>query len=114
MYFQRNNYCNLLNITYAILGATTKFHYDKIDCIDQSKEDICKNVKLLFKNTYVIPSSSYINIVHILQTSLMNVLECNNIEINKVKTLLFNYQIIPFIIIGFIINIYFFRKLKNY
>lgn len=95
--FDRNNYCHILNITNAILSATAKIDYDiKIPCIKQTKIDMCKNMQLLFKNSYVIPIPQYTQIVNILQNSVMNILECTKVDM---KTLHFNYEIIPLIIL---------------
>lgn len=109
--YETNDYCNILNITYSILNvATNSPNYDKIPCINQNKEDICKNVKILFDTSYIIPIPNYVNIINVLQNSVMNVLECNKVEINHK----FNYSIISFIMIIFMIYILLIRKLKNY
>ena len=107
--FETNNYCHILNITNAILSATAKINYDtRIPCIKQTKVDMCKNMQLLFENSYVIPTQQYKQIVNILQNSVMNILQCTNIEM---KILYFNYDIIPFLII-FIIIIAIIKKNK--
>jgi len=109
------DYCNVLNITKAILGVTSKIHYSKIECIDQTKDVMCKSMKDLFENSYVIPLPQYVNIAKVLEKSVMNVLECNVIEINKLKkTLIYmNYELLPYIIL--IVILYFlFKKNKKY
>ena len=108
------NYCNILNITKAILGVTSKIHYSNIECIDQTRDNMCKNMKDLFENSYVIPIPQYVNIANILEKSIMNILECNSDKINKFKQSItyFNYEIIPLFILGIIVY-YFIKKHKK-
>jgi hypothetical protein len=109
---ETNDYCNILNITKAILGATSKIKYnDPIECSNQYNHVMCTSMKNLFENSHVIPVEHYIYIVNILEKSVMNTLNCNNIKVNKIKQS-FNYlnnQLIPFIFIILII-LYFIKK----
>ena len=109
--YETNNYCNIVNVTKAILGVTSKIeYYNKIECVNQKKEDICTSMKDLFENSYVLPTPHYINVVNILENSVMTTLNCNKIKINKFNQNIpySNYEIILFLIISFVI--YFFVK----
>jgi hypothetical protein len=112
-FYETNDYCNLVNVTKAILSITSKIHYyDKIDCRNQKKIEICTSMKDLFEHSYVIPHPQYTNVVNILEKSVMLTLDCNNIEINKLKQSFnyINYELFPCICI--IIIIYLFLKKK--
>jgi hypothetical protein len=111
-FYENNNYCNIVNITKAILAVTSKVHYyDKIECNNQKKIEICTSMKKLFENSYVIPHPHFTNIVNVLEKSVMTILSCNDIEINKIKQSI-NYlysEVVPtFIII--IIILYIIKK----
>jgi hypothetical protein len=70
---------------------------------------MCRDMQLLFKNSYVIPIPQYTQIVNILQNSVMNILECTKVDM---KTLYFNYEIIPLLIILFIFLLIIVKKNK--
>jgi hypothetical protein len=109
--FETNNYCNILNITNAILGATTKINYHKkIPCVKQTKDEMCKNMQTLFEHSYVIPVPQYANIVSVLQNSVINSLECKKKV--EIKTLHFNYDIIILVLFGIFINYFLIKKFK--
>jgi hypothetical protein len=109
--FQTNNYCNILNITNAILGATSKInYYKKIPCDKQTKNEMCKNMQTLFEHSYVIPVPQYANIVTVLQNSVMNSLECE--RKSEIKILYFNYDIIILVLFGIFINYFLIKKFK--
>lgn len=115
-FYEVDNYCNLINVTKAILAVTSKIHYyDKIECNNQKKIEICTSMKNLFENSYVIPHPHFTNIVNVLEKSVMNTLSCNDIEINKIKQSInyLNNELIPFIIVIIIILIFIRKKYKS-
>ena len=105
------NYCHLLNITKAILYATSKFNSIDVylECKNQNRYDFCNNITNIFSKIYIIPTSNNVKIVNILQSAITNTLQCD--KINNIKILHFNYDIIPFIL--FTILIVFWVILKN-
>jgi hypothetical protein len=109
------NYCHLLNITKAILYATSKFNSIDVylECTNQNRYDFCNNITNIFSNIYIIPTSNNIKIVNILQSAITNTLQCDKInnKIKNIKILQFNYDIIPFLF--FIFLIAFWVLLKN-
>lgn len=114
--YETNDYCSILNITKAILGATSKIRYHKnIECVNQKKEEICKSMKDLFENSYVLPNPQYTHVTSILENSIMNILECDKVNISKFKQNItyFNYEIVPFIIFVILINYVFLKKIKK-
>ena len=113
--YETDNYCNVLNITKAILAATSKIkYYVPIECMNQKKDIMCDNMKKLFEHSYVIPHDQYAYIVNILEKSVMNTLECNEIHISRfTKTITYiNYELIPFIIVIFIFLYFLLKKYK--
>jgi hypothetical protein len=113
--YEPNNYCNVLNITKAILQITSKIKYhNNIECIDQTNKNICNHMKNLFENSYVIPNPQYTNVVKVLQKSVMNTLNCDKTEISKFKQNItyINYEVIPLFIIVCILY-FLFRKYKT-
>jgi len=117
MNIRKENFCHLLNVTYAILGYTSKINYRKIECNYQSRDLFCYNINELFANIHVIPNPVYVKIVNLLELSLMNTLECSN-KPSNIDILSFKYEL--FIILGMIISIVsiilfvFLYKVKKY
>ena len=100
------NYCHLLNITKAIIHATSTIDYYnlKIECKYQNRFDFCNNISELFSSIYVIPTSNNIKIVNILHQAIDNTLDCKSNKVNNIKILHFNYELIPLLLIGFIVG----------
>ena len=114
-FYETNNYCNVLNITKAILGATSKIkYYSPIECINQKKDVMCDSMKKLFEHSYVINADQYAYIVNILEKSVVNVLECDKVQISRfTKTITYiNYELIPFIIVIIILSYFIVKKYK--
>jgi hypothetical protein len=74
------NYCHLLNITKAILNVATNIDYNKkIPCNYINKNEFCNNINELFLNTYIEPTSHNMKFINVLQKSITNTLQCDNI-----------------------------------
>jgi hypothetical protein len=104
--YSKENYCNLINVTTAILGLTSKMTYaEKIPCINQNISELCNNINNLFSTIYVIPNPQFIKVTNLLHDSLINTLNCNKIEIKNVviKNLHFNFKLIPIAIVIYLI-----------
>jgi hypothetical protein len=107
------NYCHLLNITKSILFATSNIDPEltKLDCKYQDRYDFCNNITNLFSKIYVVPTSSNIKIISVLQQAITNTLNCGKINENSIKILYFNYELVLLLLIGF--GIGYFLLLKN-
>lgn len=118
-----NDYCKILNITKSILSVTT-FNTLKninINCINQDKNILCDDIDNLFLSIPTVPNVYYNKINTVLHNSLINIINCNNIEIdiknNRIKGSIKNifniYNIIYcFILFAYIFYIFFKNKFK--
>ena len=66
-------YCNLINLTNAILGVTTNVTHKTIYCQNMSIKQLCNNIDITFDNI----TSNNINVTDVLHNSLDNILGCN-------------------------------------
>ena len=66
-------YCNLINLTNAILGVTTNVTHKTINCQNISVKQLCKNIDVTFDNI----TSNNINVTDVLHNSLDSILGCN-------------------------------------
>ena len=66
-------YCNLINLTNAILGVTTNVTHKTIYCQNISVKQLCKNIDITFANI----TSNNINVTDVLHNSLDSILGCN-------------------------------------
>jgi hypothetical protein len=67
-------YCNLINLTNAILGVTTNTTHKTIYCQNMSIKQLCKNIDITFDNI----TSKNINVTDVLHNSLDSILGCNS------------------------------------
>jgi hypothetical protein len=99
-------YCNLINLTNAILGVTTNVTHKTIYCQNMTVKQLCKNIDITFDNI----TSNNINVTDVLHNSLDNILGCNGnlteiiepIE-NKVIKLYYKFLLPIVIFIGLMI-----------
>jgi len=102
-------YCNLINLTNAILSVTTNGTPINIQCQDVSMKQLCNNIDITFENI----TSNYVNITNVLHNSLDNILNCNgNFTDDKPKTMkftLYNF-IFPIIITTILMIVYMITK----
>jgi len=102
-------YCNLINLTNAILSVTTNGTPIDIKCQDVSMKQLCNNIDITFENI----TSNYVNITNVLHNSLDNILNCNgNFTDYKPKTMkftLYNF-IFPIIITTILMIVYMITK----
>lgn len=113
-------YCNLINLTNAILGITTNGTHKNIYCQNISIKQLCNNIDITFDNI----TSNNINVTNVIHNSLDNIIGCNGnlteiIEsIENKDTNLYYMIIIPVIIISlmivYIITKYTIKYKKNY
>ena len=66
-------YCNLINLTNAILGVTTNVTHKTIYCQNLSIKQLCNNIDITFDNI----TSNNINVTDVLHNSLDNIIGCN-------------------------------------
>ena len=66
-------YCNLINLTNAILGVTTNVTHKTIYCQNMSIKQLCKNIDITFDNI----TSKNINVTDVLHNSLDSIIGCN-------------------------------------
>lgn len=66
-------YCNLINITNAILSVTINGTHKTIYCQNMTIKQLCKNIDITFDNI----TSNNINVTDVLHNSLDNILGCN-------------------------------------
>ena len=66
-------YCNLINLTNAILGVTTNVTHKTIYCQNISVKQLCNNIDITFDNI----TSNNINVTDVLHNSLDSILGCN-------------------------------------
>ena len=66
-------YCNLINLTNAILGVTTNVTHKTIYCQNMSIKQLCNNIDITFDNI----TSNNINVTDVLHNSLDNIIGCN-------------------------------------
>ena len=66
-------YCNLINLTNAILAVTTNGTYKNIFCQNMTVKQLCNNIDITFDNI----TSNNINITDVLHNSLDNIIGCN-------------------------------------
>jgi hypothetical protein len=99
-------YCNLINLTNAILGVTTNVTHKTIYCQNMTVKQLCKNIDITFDNI----TSNNINVTDVLHNSLDNIIGCNGnlteiiepIE-NKVIKLYYKFLLPIVIFIGLMI-----------
>jgi hypothetical protein len=84
----------------------------KLECKYQDRYDFCNNITVLFSKAYVVPTASNIKIVGVLQQAITNTLNCGKINSNSIKIMYFNYELIPLLLVGFIVGYFFFVKNK--
>lgn len=66
-------YCNLINLTNAILSVTTNVTHKTIYCQNMSIKQLCKNIDITFDNI----KSKNLNVTDVLHNSLDSILGCN-------------------------------------
>ena len=66
-------YCNLINLTNAILGVTTNVTHKTIYCQNMSIKQLCNNIDITFDNI----TSKNINVTDVLHNSLDSIIGCN-------------------------------------
>ena len=66
-------YCNLINLTNAILGVTTNTTHKTIYCQNMSIKQLCKNIDITFDNII----SKNLDVTDVLHNSLDNIIGCN-------------------------------------
>lgn len=103
-------YCNLINLTNAILSVTTNGTPIDIKCQDVSMKQLCNNIDITFENI----TSNYVNITNVLHNSLDNILNCNgnftdDIKPKTMKFTLYNF-IFPIIITTILMIVYMITK----
>jgi hypothetical protein len=105
-------YCNLINLTNAILGVTANVTHKTIYCQNMSVKQLCKNIDITFDNI----TSNNINVTDVLHNSLDSILGCNGnltelIEpIQPIEPIVNNKILLPIIIFIVLMIVYIITK----